>query len=151
MFLLSAELFPGHSQMHSPEMFRGIVSGCADFFREMVKWVFVAKQNADVVIISDGRSEVARKQIRDLLSNLTNGDFMELWVVYDLETSLHQDVRNPKRKVAWSGANMEILFVLLQKKPKGNRSLVARDLFTKVGRVYEFLSELQWRPFSKFV
>ena len=59
-------------------------------------------------LASTSPSPLARKQIRAMFTE-TVGDeeFIELWVVYDLETSLRQDVRNPKRKLAWSSQNME--------------------------------------------
>ena len=121
MFLCSAELFLGHSYLHNPEVFRGVITGCAPEFKEMVKWLVTAKQNQDVVVVTDGRSEVARKQIRELLTSVVGDDFLELWVVYDMELTLHKDVRNPKRKIAWSGANMEVLFVIKQKKSRKQR------------------------------
>ena len=40
------------------------------------------------------------------------GEFLELWVVYGMEARLNTDARNPKRKVAGSGANMETIFVM---------------------------------------
>ena len=60
MFLCSADLFLGHSKTHSPETFRGIISGCAPEFKELVKWLVVAKKNDDVLVVADGRSDVAR-------------------------------------------------------------------------------------------
>jgi len=103
-----------------------------------VKWLVTAKQNQDVVVVADGRSEVARKQIRELLTVAAGDDFLELWVVYDMETTLHKDVRNPKRKTAWSGANMEVLFVMKQRKSRKQRGLVARDMFTNCGESTNF-------------
>ena len=102
MFLCSAELFLGHAHLHSPDSFRGVITGCTDEFREMVSWVAKTKHSQDAVVVSDGRSEVARKQIREVLASTVGDDFLELWVIYEMETSLHKDVRNPQRKIAWS-------------------------------------------------
>ena len=117
----------------------------------MVKWLVTAKQNQDVVVVADGRSEVARKQIRELLTNLVGDDFLELWVVYNMETTLHKDVRNPKRKTAWSGANMEVLFVIKQKKSRKQRSLVARDMFTNCGESTNFSRSYTGVPYRNLV
>jgi hypothetical protein len=147
MFLCFAELFPLHVKTHCPDSFRGVITDCAPEFLEVVKWLVMAKQPADSLIISDGRSEVARRHIRDLLTKLCNDDFTELWVIYDMETSLHTDVRNPKRKVAWSAANMEVLFVILSKKTKGQRGIVARDSFNKCGESTNFSRSYTGVPF----
>ena len=60
-------------------------------------------------------------------------DCVELWVVYEGETALGVDPRNPKRKLAWSGAHHEVLFVALPTACKGQRQVVARDVFTELG------------------
>ena len=58
---------------------------------------------------------------------------MELWVVYEGESCLGRDARNPKRKLAWSGTHNEILFVSLPSTVKGQRKIVSREVFTKCG------------------
>ena len=70
-------------------------------FREVVKWLITAKQKKDVVLIADGRSDSIRNCIREVLKSVVGDDFTELWLIYDMETSLNTDVRNPKRKNAW--------------------------------------------------
>ena len=80
-------------------------------------------------------------------STLKEEDFIELWVIYNVETSMQQDVRNPKRKLAWSSQNMEVLFVKLPWKSKGQRKLVARDLFTKSGESTNFSRSYTGVPF----
>ena len=114
-------------------MFRGVITGCTPDFKELVTWLINSKQNDDVLVVSDGRSEVARKQLRELFTTALDDSFTELWIIYDMETSLHQDVRNPKRKLAWSGSNMEILFLALPQKSKCRQTLVSRDSFNKCG------------------
>ena len=147
MFLVCAEMFPGHASMHSPKMFRGVIAGASPEFKELVKWVVTAKKQMDVVIISDGRSDVARRQIREVLNAAVGDEFVELWVLYDMETSLHTDVRNPKRKLAWSSSNMETLFALLPHAHKGQRAVVPRDLFTKSGESTNFSRSYSGVPF----
>ena len=98
MYICCSELFPGHETTHSKEMFRGVVPGCNDAFKELVKFLSMATQKEDVLIVSDGRGEVTRKEIRSILTAQVGDEtFIELWVIYDLETSMRQDVRNPKR------------------------------------------------------
>ena len=128
-------------------MYRGVITGCSSEFKELVKSLIAGKQNDDdVLVVSDGRSEVARKQIRSLFASLLGDDyFMELWIIYDMETSLKQDVRNPKRKVAWSSANVETLFVKLP--PKRKQQLVARDTFNKCGESTNFCRSYSGVPF----
>ena len=64
-----------------------------------------------------------------------------------METSLNTDVRNPKRKNAWSCANVEIIFALLPHVEKGQRKVVARDLFTKCGESTNFSRSYCGFPF----
>ena len=99
-------------------------------------------------MVGDGRSDIARTQIREVLKEVTGDAFTELWVVYDMEQSLHTDVRNPKRKIAWSCANMEVVFALLERdnKPQ-HRILVNRDNFTKSGEVSNFSRSFTGVPF----
>ena len=151
MFLLCAELFPFHSQLHGPDTFRGIPTTCSPEFQHLINWVITAKQQADVVIIADGRSDMARDQIRTALKSAVDDDFTELWVLYNMETSLSTDVRNPKRKVAWSSANMETLFALLPAVAKGQRKMVARDLFTKSGESTNFSRSYSGVPFRNLL
>jgi hypothetical protein len=44
-----------------------------------------------------------------------------------METSLNTDVRNPKRKVAWTSDNMETLFGMLPAARRGGGKVVSRD------------------------
>lgn len=151
LFLACAELFPGHSSTHSNDIFRGVITGCTAEFNELVKWMVTAKQQTDVVVIADGRSEVARKQIRNLLTSIVSDDFVELWVIYDMETKLHTDVRNPKRKLAWSSSNMEVMFALLPRVTKGQRAVIARDQFTKCGESTNFSRSYSGVPFRNLI
>lgn len=121
IFLLNAELFPDHGRSHSTDTFRANLGAPTASFHEALKWLVTAKQRADVAIIGDGRSDLCRDKIREWLKSAVGDAFLELWVVYEMETALSSDVRNPKRKVAWSGANMETLFVLLPSVEKGQR------------------------------
>ena len=117
-------------------------------FIELVKVALTCALKDDVVIVSDGRSESIRREIRAVfMATLKEEDFIELWFIYNLETSMQQDVRNPKRKLAWSSQNMEVLFVKLPWKSKGQRKLVARDLFTKSGESTNFSRSYTGVPF----
>ena len=65
-----------------------------------------------------------------------------------MEASLNTDVRNPKRKVAWSGANMETMFVALPSASKGQRKVVARIAdFAKSGEATNFSRTFTGVPF----
>ena len=98
------------------------------------------------MIVSDGRSDAARNQIRTYFtSTVGDGNYRELWVVYDMEASLKTDVRNPKRKVAWSGANVETLFVKLPSKRR--QTLVVRDAFNRSGESTNFCRSYSGVPF----
>ena len=148
LFLCCAELFLGHEAIFNRETFRGILPSCSSFFKELVKVLLVGAQRDDIVLVSDGRSESIRKDIRNIFqTQLREEEFIELWVIYSLETSLRQDVRNPKRKLAWSSHNMETLFVKLPLKAKGQRKLVARDRFTKCGESTNFSRSYTGVPF----
>ena len=58
---------------------------------------------------------------------------MELWIVYDDESCLGRDPRNPKRKFQWSGNDVEVLFVALPSGIRGKRKVINRELFMKCG------------------
>ena len=65
-----------------------------------------------------------------------------------MEKSLHTDVRNPKRKVAWSCANIEVVFALLGTSHKRSHlGIVSRDNFTKSGEVSNFSRSFTGVPF----
>ena len=68
-----------------------------------------------------------------------------------MELTLHKDVRNPKRKIAWSGANMEVLFVMKQRKSRKQRGLVARDMFTNCGESTNFSRSYTGVPYRNLV
>ena len=139
MFVCFAELYPGHATQHTPEMFRGVIAGITPEFKELIRWVVNAKQQLDVVIISDGRSDTARSQIRELLKTLVPDDVLELWMVYDLEASLRTDPRNVKRRLPFTAANMETLFAVMPYANKtGQRALVPRDSFRNCGESTNF-------------
>ena len=67
MYLCCAELFPGHEKTHSWEMFHGIVPGCSQDFKDMLKFLIDATKKTDVLVVADGRSEVARKENSGLI------------------------------------------------------------------------------------
>ena len=67
-------MFPGHAVTQTQEMFRSIVAACSEGFTEIVKFLTTAMDKTDVFVIADGRSEVARTEIRELLASLVGGD-----------------------------------------------------------------------------
>ena len=133
--------------MHGPETFRGVPGNAAPEFKEVMKWFITARKRKDVVLISDGRSDSMRNSIREVVKSAIGDEFTELWLVYDMERSLNTDVRDPKRKNAWSGANLEIIFALLPHMEKGQRKVIARDLFTKCGESTNFSRSYSGVPF----
>jgi hypothetical protein len=130
LYIACAELFGPHALQHNRETFRGIVDRCSDEFKEVVKWMMASKSARDAAIVADGRSEPIRRELRALLGASCA---TELWTIYDMETSLNTDVRNPKRKIAWSSDNMETLFASFPATYRAGLKVVARDLFTKSG------------------
>ena len=149
LYICFAELFPGHALTHTSETFRGLIGSISSDFKELIKIVAARPSGDDVAIISDGRSERARREIRSCLISAAGEDaFTELWVVYDMETSLRQDVRNPKRKIAWTAPSLETLFVVFSgDKTKTAFSIVDRDLFTKSGESTNFSRSYTGVPF----
>ena len=122
--VVSAELFPPHASNHAPDTFRGVLSHPSNEFKHLVAAALEAKQSADAVLITDGRSEGMRSAIREMVESAVGDEFMELRVSCDMGTRLNTDVRNPARKVAWSGASMETMFVALPSASKGQRHAV---------------------------
>lgn len=144
LYVASAELFGPHNKTHDPDSFRGMIGGISTEFREVVKWLSSCKAGNDVVLVTDGRSDEMRKDLRKLFEPLSP---TELWTIYDMEGSLNTDVRNPKRKVAWSCANMESVFAFLPLDNKSKNKLVARDTFTKCGESTNFSRSYSGVPF----
>ena len=133
LFLLSAELFPGHALQHTPDTFRGVIGGIDKEFKQALAWMFKARTPTDIVVVSDGRSESARRQIRKEFETEFEQGFTELWLIYEGESALGRDPRNPKRKLAWSGVHNEVLFASLSSATKGQRKCVSREVFTRCG------------------
>jgi hypothetical protein len=129
LYIACAELFGPHALQHNRETFRGIVDHCADEFKEVVNWMMATKGATDAAIVADGRSETIRRELRALFQKEASSA-TELWTIYDMETSLNTDVRNPKRKLQWASDSMETLFALF---PAAGKKAVARDSFTKSG------------------
>ena len=145
MYLCCAELFPDHAILSTCDTFRGIPIFCSTYFKETVKLLLVIAEDDDVVIVSDGRSDLIQRELRSIFRTMAGpDDFVELWVIYDQETSMGKDVRNPKRKLPWSSQNMEVLFVKL---PKSRRKLVSRGLFNKCGESTNFSRSFTGVPF----
>ena len=134
--MASADLFAPHAMTPTAESFRGVVHTASADFHKVVE-IMTVKKSGDTAIIADGRGDMARNQIREWIKSAVGDEFTELWVVYDMEGSLHTDVRNPKRRLAWSSANVETLFLLLPKSPS-QRKVVARDHYTKSGEFTNF-------------
>jgi len=154
IYFCCAELFCGHAERHTGDIWRGIIPGITDGFTDLIKFACQRISNRpnsdkDVLLVSDGRSEHARKQIRSVMTSaLGDEGFTEIWVVYNLETAIKADVRNPKRKTVWSAANMEVLFVALPgTRPKTSYSVVHRDLFTAAGESTNFSKTYTGVPF----
>jgi len=154
MYYMSAELFPSHEKwdQHDKIPIGSNSNGAAvaQEFRDCVKWAAVAKQAKDVLCVADGRNEKARKAIREVLSSSAVSDsVIEVWVIYEVEGNLATDVRNPKRKRPWSGANMEVLFVALPKpSTRAKGKLIPRESFcTGGGEVTNFCRTYTRVPF----
>ena len=133
LFLLSAELFPMHFISHSPDIFKPLMVNEFTTFKMTITWMLKQRDPTDFVVVADGRSECARKAIRNVFEDELENDFLELWVVYEGEASLRRDSRNPKRKVAWSGNDNEVLFMSLPSATRGKRKLVNRESFMQCG------------------
>ena len=71
----------------------------------------------------------------------------ELWVVYEGESCLGRDPRNPKRKLAWSGTHNEIRFVSRPSAIMGQREIVSHEVFTtKCGESTNYSKKLHSGP-----
>ena len=151
LYLLCAELFPPHNYIAGPDAHRGVAALAKPEFKAMIQWMLTAKRGSDVIAIADGRSDYTRNKIREILTSAVGEEFIEAWVTYDMETSLNTDPRNPKRKLAWSGANMETLFLCLPDKGRlgGQIHLVARDVYTHSGESTNFCRTYTGVPYRR--
>ena len=132
LYFAQAALFPEHENRHNDEMFRGSAQNMCSEFKTATAWMMSVRRDVDVVIVSDGRGDGIRNKIRKEFESREIA-FVELWVIYESETAFGVDVRHPKRKLAWSGSNMETLFVILPGSDRRVRALVKRDTFNKCG------------------
>ena len=64
LYFCCAELYPPHEETYTKATFRGIPPSSHASFLELVKSVLICAGKDDVVIVSDGRSESIRKDIR---------------------------------------------------------------------------------------
>ena len=62
-FLLSAELFLAHASIHSPDMFKEIGHIDMEFYNT-IAWMLKQRDQTDIVVVSDGRNDFARIEIR---------------------------------------------------------------------------------------
>ena len=150
LFLACVELFPQHSGVHGEETFRGIPQQLSTEFKNLMQWLASTKTENDIVGIADGRSEVVRNEVRQIMKTAFGDETMELWITYSMETSLKSDLRNPKRKLAWSCDNMEKIFAAPPTAGVGGtrRRLVPRDHYTKSGESTNFCKSytgVDWR------
>ena len=129
LFLLSTDPFPAHASTHSPDMSKGSMRRLS-----MLK----QRGQTDIVVVSDGRNDCARMEIRKVFGRefCEECDCLELWIVYEDEPCLGRDPRNPKRKLAWSGTDVEVLSVSLPSGIKGQRKSVNRDVLCRVSTNY---------------
>ena len=82
MWLIFAELFPGHSKLANNDTFRGIPMQCSDDFQNLVDWVSRNKKEEDAVYMGAGRSDVVTDTLRNKFKSADGDDFIEVWVVY---------------------------------------------------------------------
>ena len=149
LYWLAADLFPKHTERQGDESFRGGVEPSREF-ADCIRCTLKMNDSKDVLLIADGRSETVRKSIRDVLTS-DGAPLNELWIVYDMETKLHTDIRNPKRKNAFSCANFEIVFAVLAECIRGQRTLTVRENFTKSGESTSFCKSYTGVPFRNLV
>ena len=111
MFIACAELFPAHGNANGEELWRGVAQGMANESKLFAHRMLTFERPTGVVVIFDGRGKQLRTEIRTMPVEQKT-EFIELWIVYDGELQFASDVRNPRRKLAWGGAHMEMLFVV---------------------------------------
>ena len=63
VFLLSTDPFPARASTHSPDMSKGIGNIDREFNAAIV-WMLKQRGQTDIVVVSDGRSDCARMEIR---------------------------------------------------------------------------------------
>ena len=104
-------------------------------FNAAIVWMLKQRGQTDIVVVSDGRSDCARMEIRTVFEKeiCEECDIFEFWVVYEGASSFGRDPSNPKRKLAWSSTHTEVLFVSRPSATRGQRKIVSRDSFTKCG------------------
>ena len=82
LLLCSAELCPGHALQDTDDTFHGIIPGISEHFKDMIRLAAERLGENDVFCIGDGRSDSARRQIRDFLTSAVGGDQVtQLWIM----------------------------------------------------------------------
>ena len=74
LFLLSAELFPAHASIHSPDMFKEIGHIDMEFYNT-IAWMLKQRDQTDIVVVSDGRGDLARREIRKVFEKESCEEF----------------------------------------------------------------------------
>ena len=75
LWLLSAELFPAHVRDHSPDTFRLFHGSIRQDLRTAIAWMLKQRSQMDIVVVADGRSECARREIRKEFESHLEYDF----------------------------------------------------------------------------
>ena len=64
LWLLSAELFPAHVRDHTPDTHKLLHGSIHQDFKTAIAWMLKQRSQMDIVVVADGRSECARREIR---------------------------------------------------------------------------------------
>ena len=75
LFLLPADLFLAHASTHSPDMSKGIGNIDREFNTAIV-WMLKQRGQTDIVVVSDGRSDCARMEIRKVFEKEICKDYV---------------------------------------------------------------------------
>jgi hypothetical protein len=152
---VSADLFPG-CMSDGPRDFRLPVkhfqeTAATESLKALWKWIVSMRRPEDMIIVFDGRFAKVRRFFESELDKLEQKDhlLLDMWIIY--ETPELGDPRYPKRQLAFSNCNREVILVY---RPVFRRktSVKARQAFNACGEKSSFdltYSGVQLRSLSE--
>jgi len=134
MFLLNADVFAPPAPKPQSACCLGYkdLIRPSDDFTSALDFIAQHRQNTDYIVVFDGRSRAVQDEVRAWMEK-HGGDsnrYVDAWVIYG--QPLATDPRFPKRKVAFSCNNREVMHIHLPQL-KTRMKITGRDSFKLVG------------------
>ena len=138
-WVLSADLFPG-CMSGGPKDFRLPTKHFQETpvpasLKSLWNWILSVRKPDDLIVVFDGRFSQVRRFFDGEMSKLGPQSFvMDMWIIYETPEN---DFRYPKRQLAFSNNNREVVLVY-RPVPKKKTTCKARQAFNACGEKSSF-------------